>query len=129
FMRRTKDSLAEDSLDPELLKHIHDLGLRTPEDYRSWCAKHGFSQKLNKHPKFRLKERSFAHRALAEKSLAQKKRETRHGLDVFLEICHGTISDRDLTQSNLQRLARLLKPEKHPTSEPPVNRRALIRLI
>lgn len=62
-----------DEPDADLLTHIQSLGLATVEDYIGWCARFGFSRRTNKHWRLRLKERSFAHRAIAEARLAQKK--------------------------------------------------------
>ena len=66
-----------DELDPELLAHIRSLGLSAVGEYVSWCAQHGFSRKTNKHWRLRLKERSYANRAIADSRLAQKKHEVK----------------------------------------------------
>jgi hypothetical protein len=42
--------------DPELLNHLRSLGLRTMEEYQSWCVQNGFSRRTDKHWRLRLKE-------------------------------------------------------------------------
>jgi hypothetical protein len=62
-----------DEPDPDLMTHIRSLGLSTVQDYVGWCAQHGFSRRTDKHWRVRLKERSYANRAIADARLAQKK--------------------------------------------------------
>ena len=46
--------------DHELERHLAALGLRTVEEYVNWCARHGFSVRVEKHWHQRCKERYFA---------------------------------------------------------------------
>ena len=68
--RKPKQDRA-DAPDPDLLEHVQSLGLSTVEDYVGWCGRHGFSRRTDKHWRLRLKERSYANRAIADARLAQ----------------------------------------------------------
>lgn len=69
-MRKLKKDRTDEP-DPDLLTHIHSLGLSTVEDYLGWCARHGFSRRTDKHWRVRLKERSYANRASADARLPE----------------------------------------------------------
>jgi hypothetical protein len=58
--------------DPDLLAHVQSLGLVAVEGYISWCAQHGFSRRTDKHWRQRLKERTYANRAIANARLAPR---------------------------------------------------------
>src|SRR6516225_3548435 len=94
-----------DEPDPDLLTHIRSLGLFCVEDYISWCAEHGFSRRTDKHWRLRLKERAFAHRAIADARLAQKKQEVRKPEKIIERIFNG-----ELQEAQEDRFRRLREP-------------------
>jgi hypothetical protein len=98
-----------DEPDPDLLTHIRSLGLSCVEDYVSWCAEHGFSRRTGKHWRLRLKERAFAHRAIADARLAQKKQEVRKPEKIIERIFNGELHESDVTQPHLKAVCRAYK--------------------
>ncbi|HEV3263202.1 MAG TPA: hypothetical protein VG013_40580 [Gemmataceae bacterium] len=95
--------------DPALLTHIRSLGLSTVEDYLGWCAQHGFSRRTDKHWRQRLKERSYANRAIADARLAQKKQELRQPEKVIERIFNGELQEDHVTQPHLKAVCRACK--------------------
>jgi hypothetical protein len=96
-------------IDPDLLAHIHALGLVAVEDYLSWCVQHGFSRRTDKHWKLRLRERSYAHRAIADARLAQSKQEFRQPKKLLERIFNGELHESDVTQPQLKAVCRACK--------------------
>src|SRR5436305_14957556 len=74
--RKAKKDRA-DAPNPDLVTHFTSLGLNSVDEYLGWCARHGFSRRTDKHWRVRLKERSYAHRVIADARLAQKRQELR----------------------------------------------------
>lgn len=101
-----------DQPDPELLEHIAALGLNGPDDYIQWCALHGFSRRLNKHWRQRLKERSFHTEAVCRARLTQKKRELRKPDKVLEAIYTGDLKAEDITQPHLKQICRAFEAAK-----------------
>src|SRR5690349_17943316 len=95
--------------DPDLLEHIQSLGLSTVEDYLGWCARHGFSRRTDKHWRVRMKERNYAHRAVADARLVQKKQELRRPEKVIDKIFGGELSEGDVTEPLLKAMCRACK--------------------
>lgn len=95
--------------DPDLLTHIQSLGLTTTEDYIAWCVRHGFSRRTDKHWRVRLKERSYANRAIAEARLAQKKQELRKPEKFIDRIFNGELHEADVTQPHFKAVCRACK--------------------
>lgn len=95
--------------DPDVLTHIQSLGLTTVEDYIGWCAQHGFSRRTDKHWRARLKERSYANRAIAEARLAQKKQELRRPEKLFERIFNGELHEDQVTEPHLKAVCRACK--------------------
>jgi hypothetical protein len=98
-----------DEPDPDLLTHIQSLGLSTVADYLGWCALHGFSRRTVKHWRVRLKERSYANRAIANARLAQKKQELRRPEKVIERIFSGELRENDVTDPRLKVVCRACK--------------------
>ncbi len=98
-----------DKADPDLLAHIRSLGLVAVEDYIAWCARHGFSRRTDKHWRQRLKERSYANRAIAKARLAQKKQEIRQPAKIIDRIFNGELQENDVTQPYLKAVCRACK--------------------
>jgi len=128
-MARKRTSTPTADTDRELGDHIHSLGLGTVEEYREWCARNGFSRKLNKHWKRRCRERFHHRQRDALDRLDQRKREQRNLIDVIRGICEGQIEEHDVTQQHLKRLCAVLKPGRGPQLERQVNRPALLRIV
>ena len=93
-------------LDPELIAHIRSIGLATVEDYLAWCAAHGFSRRTDKHWRVRLKERTYANRAIADSRLAQKKQEQRKPEKIIDRIFTGELKHTDVSQPHLKAICR-----------------------
>ncbi len=87
--------------DHELERHLAALGLRTVEEYVNWCARHGFSVRVEKHWHQRCKERYFALQQVLESRSARKKHESRHPRSTILEIARSELAASDLTQPYL----------------------------
>jgi hypothetical protein len=98
-----------DELDRDLRMHLRSLGLATVEDYLGWCARHGFSRRTDKHWRVRLKERSYAHRILADARLAQKKQEIRRPEKVIERIFNGELREAEVTEPHLKVVCRACK--------------------
>jgi hypothetical protein len=103
--RKPKHDCTDDA-DPDLLTHIRSLGLSTVEDYIGWCARHGFGRRTDKHWRVRLKERSYANRAIADARLAQKKQECRKPEKVIERIFNGELQESDVGQPQLKAVCR-----------------------
>jgi hypothetical protein len=111
-MSRRKASTLTEEPDRDLLDHIQGLSLGTVEEYRDWCARYGFSQKLVKHWRLRLKERAYATQAAADARLAQKKKELRRPESVIEQIFQGKLPESSVTQPHLEALCRAYKSSK-----------------
>jgi hypothetical protein len=98
-----------DEPDPDLMLHIRSLGLTTVADYLGWCAQHGFSRRTAKHWRVRLKERSYANRAVAEARLVQKKQEVRKPEKIIERIFNGDLQEADVTQPHFKAVCRACK--------------------
>jgi len=101
FIRKVKKDRTNDP-DPDLLEHIQRLGLKDVEDYIAWCAQHGFSRRIDKHWRLRMKEREYATRAVAAARMAQKKQELRRPEKIIERIFKGELRDADVTQPELK---------------------------
>jgi hypothetical protein len=99
---------SEDS-DIDLLEHVKALGLGTVEEYVAWCVRHGFSRRTAKNARQRLRERSFATRAVADARLAQKKKELRGPEKVLEGIFRGELDEDQVTQPYLKAVCRACK--------------------
>src|SRR5487761_1556275 len=97
---------------PELLAHIAALGLKTADDYTEWCSRHGFSRRLNKHWRQRLKERSFHTEAICLARLSQKKRELRKPDKILEAIYAGDLKVEEVTQPHLKQICRAFDAAK-----------------
>jgi hypothetical protein len=105
FTRKPKKDRT-DAPDPDLLAHIQSLGLSTVADYLGWCARNGFSRRTDKHWRLRLKERSHAHRAIADARLAQKRQELRRPEKVIERIFNGELREDQVTEPHLKAVCR-----------------------
>jgi PcfJ-like protein len=95
--------------DPELLKHVESLGLKTVAEYIDWCSRHGFSRRTKKNWKDRLKERAFVTRAVADARIAQNKMEVRKPERVIERIFRGELGEDDVSQPYLKAVCRAFK--------------------
>jgi hypothetical protein len=107
-IRKPKQTVSEE-VDPDLLKHIRSLGLKTVAEYVGWCAQHGFSRRTTKHWRLRMKERAFASRAIAEARLAQKKQEVKKPDQIVERIFRGELREEDVTQPHFKAVCRAVK--------------------
>jgi hypothetical protein len=105
-LTRKPKKAGTDEPDPDLLLHIRSLGLSTVEEYRGWCARHGFGRGTEKHWRVRLKERGYAHGAIADARLARKKQETRRPEKVIERIFNGELHEIDVTEPHLKAICR-----------------------
>lgn len=87
--------------DIELRSHLESLGLTSVEDYRAWCARNGFSTRIDKHWHDRCKERYFAAQDVIKGRLVRKKEESRRPRRTIQRIFAGELGDSDLTQPHL----------------------------
>ncbi|HEY1376017.1 MAG TPA: PcfJ domain-containing protein [Gemmataceae bacterium] len=107
-IRKPKQDRTTDP-DPDLLEHVRSLGLSTVEDYVGWCGRHGFSRRTAKHWRVRMKERNYAHRAVADARLARKKQELRRPEEVVDRIFAGELREADVTEPDLKAVYRACK--------------------
>lgn len=110
------------------LNHLRDLGLRSSEDYLSWCVTHGFGRRINKHWKQRAREVCYVKDAAAKARLRSKKRESRNPIGAIAAICHGRIKEQELTQPHLARFCRAVQLHAGLKRERPRNLESLERL-
>ena len=116
----------------ELRRHIQALGLQSVEEYRSWCAQHGFTRKLAKGPTARGRELAVVQQQRATRHATQqarKQREFRHAADVARGICDGGLAESDVSSVHLQRFAKLVSTWFGGPARGVAERRALGRLI
>ncbi len=111
--------------DPDLQAHIQSLGLTTLDDYTARCARHGFSTRTKKDWRQRLKERSFANRAVADARLAQKKLEIRQPQQIIERIFRDELHEDDVTQPHLKAVYRAYES----TKTCPDTQQAFLRLL
>ncbi|HUG68512.1 MAG TPA: PcfJ domain-containing protein [Pirellulaceae bacterium] len=99
----TSDTQATEILtrDPELAPHLEALGLKSVEEYTSWCARNGFSLCIEKHWRDRCKERYYAAQDAIKARLARKKQERRKPRRIIARIMDGNVEEGDLTQPHL----------------------------
>lgn len=116
---------SDEPTDPDLLAHVHALGLSNVEEYVAWCARHGFSRRTAKHWRLRLKERGFANRAVAEARMSQKKQELRRPQHTIQAIFRGDLTEQQITEPHLKAACRAFKSS---TSCPRI-RRAFLELL
>ncbi len=128
-MSRKKITVLTEEPDHDLLEHIRDLGLKSVEEYRDWCARNGFGRKLKKHWKQRCRERFHSRQTIAQERLNQKKREKRNLIEVLTGICEGRLCETDVTQTHLKRLCQILRSDRGVRDEPQISRKALLRLL
>ena len=97
--------------------HIRELGLAGIEDYLGWCGRHGFGRRTDKDWRLRLKERSYANRAVADARLAQKKRETKTPKKVIEQIFCGQLDEDQIADPHLKAVWRACESaeESHQT--------------
>lgn len=95
-----------DLLKPDFLKHLRGLNLNTVAEYRQWCAKNGFSLRIQKHWRERLRERAWAGRRVAETRLARTKFELRRPERIIEAIRCGDLVEADFSQPYLIEICR-----------------------
>jgi hypothetical protein len=98
-----------DEPDPDLLGHMRSLGFLEVDDYISWCVQHGFSRRTPKHWRQRLKERTYANRAIADAHLARKKQELKKPEKIIERIFRGQLHKNQMTQPHLKAVCRACK--------------------
>jgi hypothetical protein len=111
--------------DPDLLRHIEALGLKTTDDYIAWCARHGFSRRTDKDWRQRLKERSFVHRPVADARLAQQRHEARNPERVIERIFLEELQEDAVLQPSLKAIYRAYQS----AADCPQTSAALLRLL
>lgn len=111
--------------DPALLQHIQSLGLKTTDEYVVWCARHGFSRRTNKDWRQRLKEHSFATRAIANARLVQQKQEARKPEKIIERIFQGELSEDEVLHPSLKAICWAYKSSKSCSQ----TKQALFRLL
>jgi len=103
-MRQKKSDLDAEMQRQQSLRHIHDLGLASPEAYQKWCSENGFSDKLIKPLKQRHDELRFAKEVAVRKQIVRVKRMKRGLADVIAEICAGKVSADEIAEPELRLL-------------------------
>jgi hypothetical protein len=77
--------------------------------YRHWCEGHGFSPRLHKSWRERLKERSFAGRDVAAARIARTRLESRKGAPLLAAIFRGEMTAADFTQPQFVAICQALQ--------------------
>ena len=84
--------------DSEFASHLEALGMTSVEEYTSWCARHGFSPRIEKHWRNRCKERYFVAQNEIRDRNSRKKKEKRKPRQIIARILDGDVKEADLTQ-------------------------------
>ncbi|MEX2120605.1 MAG: hypothetical protein WD847_13510 [Pirellulales bacterium] len=114
-----------DPEDREAYLHFRSLGLAAAGEYRQWCQRHGFSTRLTKSWRERLRERAFLFRPVAEARLAQRKRELRAPEKVIRAIFQGQLVEDQLVAPYFKEICRACQAAK----QRPNYERNLFRLL
>jgi hypothetical protein len=85
-------------------RHIHELGLTSEDEYRSWCLDHGFSKDLHKSNAQRQKEQDLATQLRGEAALSKKRRVTRHPQNTITSLHKGEHLNEDLGAEYLENI-------------------------
>ncbi|EAQ77869.1 PcfJ domain-containing protein [Blastopirellula marina] len=108
--------------DRHLRGHLKRLGLDTIEQYRTWCADNGFSDKLRKKERQRVLEIEYAARLAARRQLLRQKRDARRRGDHLLSLARREIDARHVSTPSLIRFANAVKETNH-------KRKTLVELL
>jgi len=84
----------------KLLRHIARLNLRTKDDYKAWCAQHGFSGSLKKTDLQRQTERQKYAQTVSIQRLRQHSRERKLRAQI-LKISNGDVNSQALASDVL----------------------------
>jgi hypothetical protein len=87
-----------------LERHIHELGLASEDEYRTWCLDHGFSKDLHKSNAQRQKEQDLATQLRGEAALSKKRRGTRHPQNTITSLHQGELLNEDLGAEYLENI-------------------------
>lgn len=90
----------------ELQKHVEGLGLKTLEEYRTWCRQHNLSESVHKSAQQRRKEVEFCVRLRSEAALTAVKRQTRRPRDTIAAIFAGQVGEEELRSDYLRTISR-----------------------
>lgn len=90
-IRRTDQHILEH--DPQLKRHLAQLGLETLREYRQWCADNGFCRKLDKNDRQRRQEAEHAQRKTAVATMVRKRRERRRPPHPLRDLCRQNCWD------------------------------------
>jgi hypothetical protein len=104
-MRRTSLGTQPDEileLDPELRPHLNALGLKSAQEYVDWCARNGFSTRLNKHWRERCRERYFAALPKVQRHLTRTKEQKRNPGGILYRIFDGELDAAEIQRPELQ---------------------------
>ena len=71
---KTPTTLVDPEAEKNLRLHLHALGLKNSEDYKTWCRQHGFSTRLYKNWPQQQRERLTASRIVAASKLAESRK-------------------------------------------------------
>lgn len=112
---KSESAASSELIDQELLNHLAALGLGTASDYQYWCSLNGFSRRLDKDWRQRMRERTHAARAVTEARLAQARAEKRKPEKIIAGIFQGHIQPSDLQQPQFAAIGRALKSLAHRT--------------
>ncbi|HEX5105565.1 MAG TPA: PcfJ domain-containing protein [Pirellulaceae bacterium] len=75
--------------DADFREHLKALGLASPDEYVPWCARRGFSMRLDKHWRERARERYFDARERVHQRIQQSKAERRNPLLTWDRVLQG----------------------------------------
>lgn len=94
-------------------RHIRDLGLKSIEEYKTWCSKNHFSSSLNKSSIQRQKEIDFAKAAIATQLLSAEKK-CRNLQDIIPKIYSNKVRESELRNGIAKEIALAFKRTKNP---------------
>jgi hypothetical protein len=127
FKRRK--SSPNDEQDACLLRHIEVLGLPSVSEYRSWCADHGFSRRLNKTWNERCRERYLVTEAVAQASMKSRRRQAKNSVETMMAICDQSLRVEQIVQPHLRLLAGCVQRLGLPAHQKKLARQALAKLL
>jgi hypothetical protein len=100
-MNTQNDASTPQTRDRELEQHLVALGFLSIEEYVQWCARHGFSTRVEKHWHQRCKEQFYALRQKLKNRSDCRKRESRRPKILLLQIANNELATENLTQPHL----------------------------
>ncbi|MDE0635456.1 MAG: PcfJ domain-containing protein [Candidatus Poribacteria bacterium] len=93
--------------------HIHQLGLSTVEDYKTWCQQHNFSRGLDKNTRQLRNELNIVTAINASEIMAEKKK-ARNLNEIIPKIYNGELQSQNLRKGTAKEIALAFERSYYP---------------